>query len=103
MAENTDPVAVISIDYSPPDPKTYRAVVVSVNGQHKRFDGGMVEHDFPNAAKYAYDSAARTDIDPTCEQFIKDGWDFGWKQSQYGEVVYRLSPEEKARYTRHPR
>jgi len=96
-------MAVISIEYEKQQ-SSYKAVVVKygdlTDWQKKRFDGGMVEHDFPLALKFANETGEVVLYSSSCDDFVRDGFFFGWKFTEQGEVIYRLTAEERRRYYR---
>jgi hypothetical protein len=90
-------MATISIEYEKYQ-SNYRAVVVkygdSADRQEKRFDGGMAEHDFPLALLFADSTGEPVMYSSSCDDFVRDGFSFGWKTTEQGEVLYRLTEEE---------
>lgn len=95
-------MATISIEYGKYQ-SSYRAVVVkygdSTDRQEKRFDGGMVEHDFPLALRFAGEKTGEAVLfSSSCDDFVRDGYSFGWKDTPDGESIYRLTEDEIRRY-----
>ena len=94
-------MAVISVEYGKTQSE-YKAVVVVHLGREgrkeRRFEGGMVEHDFPMALKFAGENGEEVLYSASCYNFVRDGWRYGWRTTDDGEAIYELSADELSRY-----
>ena len=91
-------MATIKIEYDGRYQHSYRATVVKHDETERRFDSGMPEHDFPAALRYAVNTGDAVLYKSSCDDFVRDGVNFGWKETPDGEVLYRLTDEEIRRY-----
>ncbi len=76
----------------------YSAVVVRYgNGKSRemeRFDSGDVEKDFLAAAQFAHSKSEVVLLSSSCDNFVYDGEDYGWRISEHGEVIYKLTEDQ---------
>lgn len=94
-------MATISIEYGKYQ-SSYKAVIVKYGDmsdrQERRFDGGMVEHDFPMALKFVGETGEVVMFSSSCDDFVRDGFRYGWRDTPNGEVIYQLSADEIRSY-----
>lgn len=87
---------IISIDYDGVSQRSYSSVKVSDGGPYKEFDCGAAEIDFAAAMYWAYSRGSEIMISSSCDHFVRDGFDYGWKINEYGhEVIFKLTHDEK--------
>ena len=82
---------------------SYRGTKVMINRNERIFNDGLIEYDFLNALNYAKNTLGATvSFSSSCTDFVHDGFCYGWKISEQGETIYKLTEEEIKRYNRKP-